>query len=59
MQPTGIPPHVHLYQKQQESHTAQLPEILLSGFEKLLAEKCVGGGGIPRRDLHTTIQSLL
>jgi hypothetical protein len=61
MRPTGIPPHVELFQEHVETRAAlrQLPDLLLEGFDKLLQERSVGRESITRDTLGSTIRSLL
>lgn len=59
--PTGIPPYIHLYQQQRETQRAveRMPDVLLSGFSKILDEKGISAGALRRDDLKSTIRELL
>ncbi|KAK1938813.1 hypothetical protein P3T76_008888 [Phytophthora citrophthora] len=61
MRPTGIPPHVELFQQHAQTRQAfkNLPDILLGGFSAILEEKCVGRQSLARETLTVTIKSLL
>lgn len=61
MSPTGIPPHIEMYRKQQQIQDAvqKLPSVLMVGIGNLLDEKGVRAGNITHELLKETIATLL
>ena len=58
---TGIPPHIELYRKQQETKDAvdKLPQTLFDGFSRILEEKGAAAGNVSREYLEDAIRRLL
>lgn len=61
MRASGIPPHIALYKQLQQSNEtiARLPDVLLSGFARVLDEKGAAAGNITRSTLEEIIRGLL
>ena len=61
LKPTGIPPHVEMYQRQRMTHEAveKIRSLVLDGVSALLEEKGVRAGNITHDFLRTTIQDLI